>query len=173
MIKYEHKDITTVTRGIIGHGVNCQGAMGSGVALAIKTKWPDIYDSYMKFFNHFVEVNLKEQERKGTPINEIKFRSERLLGAVDTCVVGDGIVVVNCFTQNFFGADGVYKTSKYADPTAIGLCVEKLNIIANLYNIEEIYIPKIGSALGGLDWETEVEPVIEATGVDLTVCVWP
>ena len=49
MINYINKDITTVETGVIVHGVNCQGAMGSGVALAILKKWPTVYSEYKKF----------------------------------------------------------------------------------------------------------------------------
>ena len=42
------KDITTERHGLIIHGVNCQGVMGSGVALAIRNKWPVVYDEYKK-----------------------------------------------------------------------------------------------------------------------------
>lgn len=48
LVTYIVMDITTATRGIVVHGVNCQGVMGSGVALAIRTKWPQIFESYKK-----------------------------------------------------------------------------------------------------------------------------
>ena len=31
---------------IIGHQVNCQGVMGSGVAKQIKEKWPGVFSHY-------------------------------------------------------------------------------------------------------------------------------
>ena len=39
-------DITLESSGLIIQGVNCQGAMGSGIALAIKNRWPEVYDAY-------------------------------------------------------------------------------------------------------------------------------
>lgn len=30
----------------IAHGVNCQGAMGKGIALQFKARWPDMYQEY-------------------------------------------------------------------------------------------------------------------------------
>ena len=32
--------------GNIGHGVNCAGAMGKGIALEFKSRWPEMYKSY-------------------------------------------------------------------------------------------------------------------------------
>lgn len=39
-------DITDITEGLIVHQTNVNGAMGAGVALAIKKKWPLVYDEY-------------------------------------------------------------------------------------------------------------------------------
>ena len=36
------KDLTTVTDGIVAHGCNCAGGFGSGIAGAIKNKWPAV-----------------------------------------------------------------------------------------------------------------------------------
>ncbi len=40
MSKYVSGDIRCVSSGIIVHGCNAQGVMGSGVALALRTTWP-------------------------------------------------------------------------------------------------------------------------------------
>ena len=48
MINYLTKDITTVDRGIIAHGCNCQGVMGSGVARFLRDKYPQIFPEYAK-----------------------------------------------------------------------------------------------------------------------------
>src|SRR5271167_114181 len=45
-IKYLNKDITTVDEGIIAHGCNCQGVMGSGVARFLRDKYPQIFPYY-------------------------------------------------------------------------------------------------------------------------------
>lgn len=33
----------------IAHGVNCVGAMGAGIALDFKKRWPDLYEDYRAF----------------------------------------------------------------------------------------------------------------------------
>ena len=47
---FEKSDLTNSTAQIICHQVNCQGKMGSGVALAIRNKFPNVYNEYI--FKH-------------------------------------------------------------------------------------------------------------------------
>ena len=126
-------DITDETSGLILHGVNTQAAMGSGVALAIKNKWPIIYSEYMK-------------QGKG----------RHLLGSCHIINVEPGLYVANGYTQEFYGYDG----KRYADPDAVR------SVLYNAFkwcseNKIELKMPKIASARGGLDWPTEVVPLIE------------
>lgn len=135
MITYlENKDITTVERGVIAHGVNCQGVMGSGVALAIRHKWPVVYDRY-----------------KSIPTGKTVLGTAQLVDIKGD----DSLFVVNCFTQLFYGVGG-----KFADPKAIDSSLWDAYTWADYYHLD-LYIPKIGAGSGGLDWETEVLPIIE------------
>ena len=131
MINELYKDITSVTSGIVAHGVNCQKAMGSGVALAIKTKWPLIYEMYMA--------------------------SNTVLGDTDVIEVDDMLYVANCYTQEYYGNCGGVFASVDAITSSLRVVYEN----AKLYNIS-VNLPKIGSERGGLDWETEVLPIITA-----------
>ncbi len=129
------KDITTVSApAIIMHGVNCQGVMGSGVARTLYEKWPDVKTMYLKI-----------------PTDYMK------LGVVQFVMVEHNLWVYNCFTQEFFGKDG----KKYADPMAIRKCLSNLFYEATEKQIFDIYTPKIGCGLGGLDWEKDVLPEFE------------
>ncbi len=135
MISYVNKDITTVERGVLAHGVNCQGAMGSGVALAIKTKWPQIYVAYIN--------NPTGKEMLGT-------------AHVINVSEDSSLFVTNCYTQEFYGPGD----KKYASPEAIMKALESVFFFAAGYELP-VYLPKIGAGLGGLDWETEVLPIVE------------
>lgn len=154
MIKYINKDITTVNRGIVAHGVNCQGVMGSGVAVAIRNKWPTAFFVYKQFCDVF----------KGPTGGK--------LGMVQTVPVFDyEVVVANCFTQESYGGDGAV----YADIRAVKESLENLFAYAQHVNLP-IYLPKIGCGLGGLDWETQVEPIInelsdECEDINVFVCI--
>jgi O-acetyl-ADP-ribose deacetylase (regulator of RNase III) len=96
MIEYRNMDITTAEIGIVAHGVNCQKKMGSGVAKAIRDKWPNAYDCYMA--------------------------TDPKLGTINWAYIDDDLWIANCYTQNYYGYDG----KRYADPTYIKLCLASL-----------------------------------------------
>ena len=130
----EKRDITTVETGTIAHGVNCQGVMGSGVARALYDKWPEVKEDYLKF---------KDME----------------LGVVQTVQVEPSLYVVNCFTQEHYGRDG----RRYASPEAISEALDRVcNFVRKSpFLPEEIYLPRIGCGLGGLDWVRDVGPILQ------------
>ena len=49
-MKTIHDDLLGATHGIILHGCNAQGVMGSGVAKLIRAKWPGAYAAYRQAF---------------------------------------------------------------------------------------------------------------------------
>lgn len=147
MIEYITKDITTVERGIICHGVNCQHKMASGVAKAIRAKWPSAYTQYM-------------DSPKG----------KSMLGVASVVEVNPKLYIINCYTQIFYGYGG----GRYADPEGIRRAMVDAMTMAD-YQQLPIYMPKIGCGLGGLDWDREVKPIIENLNtfydqVDVFVC---
>ena len=149
MITLINQDITTVERGIIAHGVNAQGAMGSGVAGAIRKKWPIVYKEFKKM-----------------PTGKQMMGKMHLISVNDD----DTLFVANCYTQEFYGHSG-----KFADPLAIQ---ESLYLVFESADFRglPVYLPKIGAGLGGLSWEIEVVPVILSvtdvwSNVDTFVCV--
>lgn len=153
-MRYETKNITEIETGIIAHGVNCQCRMGSGVALAIRNKWPKAYDSYIAV--------PKEIQHK-------------FLGTAMIVMVGEfedenPLYVANCFTQLNYGRDNF----KYASPDAISSSLEQCFIFGITKGLD-LYIPKIGAGLGGLSWEIDVEPGIlkleDHYKTECTVCV--
>lgn len=132
-MEFIKEDITTINRGIIAHGVNCQRTMGSGVAKAIKDKWPEVYKEYMKYT-----------------------KGRHNLGKVNFVPVTANIWVANCFTQIYYGRN---PSTKYASPIAIRNCLLTVYPFA-ASNEMPVCLPKIGCGLGGLDWDTEVEPIV-------------
>jgi len=135
-----NSDITKVATGIIVQGVNCQRAMGSGLAKAIYTKWPIVREEFMQ--------------------------TEPEIGTVLCIKVANKLWVANCYTQEFYGYDG----RKYASVAAIDKC---LHHVCTGFGITKlpIHIAKIGCDLGGLDWITEVEPIIDSYAADFDITV--
>lgn len=133
-MQYIKKDITTVTRGIVAHGVNCKGVMGGGVALAIRNKWPPVFDLY---------ASVKP--------------SPDLLGQCQLVPVTSDVWVANCFTQIAYGRD---PNVKYASPHAIKRSLREAFAFAAADD-KPLYLPPIGCGLGGLSWNIDVRNIVE------------
>lgn len=136
LIKEILKDVTTVEEGVVLHGCNCSGtAYGSGVAGAIRRKWPDAYEAYKE--------NGGGKELLGT--TEFLMRCEH-----------PRLVIANGYTQENFGNDG----KRYADLDAVNSCVKAGIEYADAFDLP-LYMPKIGCGLGGLSWDDEVKTIVE------------
>lgn len=152
LFNIEHLDITTIETGAIAHGVNCQHAMGSGVAAAILRKWPNVRSQYMT-----------------------RGQGKMMLGQSDPVEVDEDrdITVYNCYTQLFFGPGD----KRYANAASIMIA---LNDVASDCDIENrpMYVPLIGCDLGGLDFKNDFLPILEQLMIlyptlNLTLCVYP
>ena len=132
MFVHHNTDLFSVEHYVIAHGVNCQGVMGSGIAKIIRKKWPEVYDSYIRF------------------CQKISHPSDRL-GLIDFTKCKGGPVVVNCFTQEYFGTDG----GKYMSYDAVDSCMMRMayHIENGIYGkVPYVAMPKIGAGLGGGHW---------------------
>jgi len=140
-IKYIKKDLTTVNHGIVAHGCNCQGKMGAGVAFDIRKKWPAAYYEYVD------RVHASGRNRAA------------LLGECQLVTIVDDTIsylaVANCFTQVYYGREA----KRYADPAAIHKALKIAMECAYIRDVP-LYMSRIGCSLGGLTWETDVEPLI-------------
>lgn len=132
-IEYVSGDITKAENGLIIHGVNCQRVMGSGLALHIKNKWPEVYNEYMK-----------------------QGQGKDMLGQTSIIMVDDKLFVANCYTQVNYGRK---EGHKYANIDAIDKCLESAFIFCSSEELT-LHVPKIGCGLGGLDWDNEVFPLV-------------
>ena len=148
MIEYRKGNLLDVTSGVIAHGVNCQGVMGSGVAKAIREKYPDVYRKYQKDVESW-------KEGFGATFGQ--------LGRVQFIGVSQKLVVANCFTQDFFGT-----LKRHVDYEAVAKCFYELNKRRDWYG--QLNIPKIGAGLGGGDWSV-IESIIKSE-YKADVIVW-
>jgi O-acetyl-ADP-ribose deacetylase (regulator of RNase III) len=138
-MKIVNKDITTADEPIIIHQVNCQNAMGSGVAKALFTKWYKVKSEYYAY-------------------NEMMFKlgytNEDLLGHILPIEVEENKIVINCYSQLTFGSDG----RQHTDYEAIKECFNKINVV---YDEPTVALPYMyGCGLGGGDWNV-VSKIIE------------
>lgn len=141
MIKIIKGDVTEAKESVIIHQVNCQGKMGSGVAKAIKEKFPEAYNVYIK------DVNFNDWS--GKPKTE-------LLGKYNLAFVHNREKkIINCFNQLYYGYDGKLYTDYKAFFNTF------LEVLKN--NDCDIAMPyKMGCDRGGADWDGVIYPFIEA-----------
>lgn len=138
MITEKKGDITTVTSGIILHGVNCQGVMGAGVAKAIRDKWPQVYDDYRSVW--------RGHAQQGWP--------GPLMGQVACSRINDNLAILSLFTQKNYGRD---MGRRYVSYDAIGKCLTE---VASSFTDADVHFPLIGCGLGGGHWPI-VREIIE------------
>jgi O-acetyl-ADP-ribose deacetylase (regulator of RNase III) len=128
--QHEHRqdsNITKVTSGVILHGCNAQGVMGSGVAKQLRAKYPDIYLDYV----HGISVASSNKEN---PLGQVYF----------SWVTPD-LYIANAVTQEFYGRDG----RQYVDYLALEQAVSKTVDFADRKNLP-VHVPYlIGAGLGG------------------------
>lgn len=122
---------------IIAHGCNTQGLMGAGFARQVADRFPYVKERYVAACRAGVFV----------------------LGYAQRVVdeVGD-VIVYNLGTQN--------QPGRHATPWGVYLSFANMleNAIRN--SVTRIAIPRIGAGIGGLDWDSQVVPMIEKARTD-------
>ena len=126
-------NILNQTEGLIVHGANAQGVMGSGLALQIKNRYPLAYTSY-----------------KNLPTGQDGMGACQIVRVTDTLYIG------NCITQLNYGRDGKI----YADLIAVKRSLDSAFFWCDLMK-QKLHTPEIGCGLGGLKWE-EVNAIFES-----------
>ena len=135
-VTFVKQDLTTSDANYICHQVNCRGAMNSGVAKAIREKWPIVYGTYSEYYK---KAMIKEE----------------LLGKILVVNLADYgpdswppcPAIINMFAQESYGYDGKRYTSYDAFWSCLGHireAVPKGSKIAFPY--------KIGCDRGGANW---------------------
>lgn len=117
MIKYIKGNLLNITNGIIMHGCNMQAVMGSGVALAIKQKYPENFEVYKQA--------LKTQTVK--------------LGDIVWYTPNADFSIANALTQQFYGRAGL----QYVDYNAVQSCFEAA-VKAAIASNKRLYFPMLG-----------------------------
>lgn len=135
-------DLTMADEVIICHQVNCKGKMGSGVALAIKNKFPKAFREYYELVQN----------------NRLNYaKSEALLGTVQYVAIeeqGKPVkYIANMFAQDGYGYRGVYTSIE-----AFKKCLEDINKVGVGCNIAFPW--KIGCVRGGADWDVVLNLIL-------------
>lgn len=143
MIEVIHANILTAKEDIIVQQVNCRGVMGAGLALAIRKKYPEVYDKYMIACN---TVN-----------------PEDLLGKVQKVITYDNKIIINMFSQLNYGRGSVQ-----TDYEAMRKCLYKIYLYAKLNKLTVAIPYNIGCGLAGGTW-AKVLNIIDKTFKDKSI----
>lgn len=149
MIQFKKGNILTVTEGIIFHGVNCKGVMGSGLALQIREKYPEVYEVY------------REQVR------EVSFLDEAsLLAKVQIVAVSETLEIGNIFSQVHYGR---VKGLRYVSYDALDNAFQTIK--ASCDKTTPLHFPRIGSGLAQGN-PAIIQLMIEQHLSDFNVFIW-
>lgn len=147
-IEYRDGNLLDSDLRLIAHGCNAKGVMGSGIALAIKERYPEAFWLYR---NRYEESGL-------------------ITGQVIPALCKDNRVVFNCITQATYGRD---PNVRYVDYDGVMKCVQEINrlvvefdepgSLGDFFTVaydREVGFPMIGAGLGNGDWHI-IEAIIE------------
>lgn len=117
----------------LAHGCNCQGVMGSGVAVGFRTRYPAMYEEYRR--------RCKAKPRQFNPGDVFLWKAE------------DQPWVFNLATQeNTWWSKATYATVEHT--------LAAMQQVAAAEAVTTIAILRIGAGLGGLSWP-KVRAIIE------------
>lgn len=134
-------------RVIVCHQVNCQGVMGAGLAKQIRTRFPQVFDQYVKACFNATQAS-------------------DLLGRVQIVPVikEAGYSIANIFGQNRYGRNGCY-----TDYDALRKAFREIGRCEGAV----IRIPfKMGCGLGGGHWPTVLQIIRETLCPKCRVEIW-
>lgn len=163
MVTFHNGNILDSGADIICHQVNCQGAMNSGVAKAIRQKWPKVYTEY-KAKCDYEEATVNDLYGKyESPIDW----SECLLGDIQVVLVDENKAVINMFAQQYYG----YDQKRYTSYDAFWYCLGRIKRVINPE--KTIAFPaRIGCVRGGANWNVILTMIEEVLGTDYNVEIW-
>lgn len=159
MVTFHNGNILDSGADIICHQVNCQGKMNSGVAKAIRDKWPEVYIKYMESN----EVIWDKAHEHGRMI------WNHMLGQIQVVFIADKktMAVVNMFAQENYGYDG----RRYTSYDAFWSCLGEIKRTINP-GLRIAFPARIGCVRGGANWNVILKMIEEVLGEDYNVEIW-
>lgn len=139
-------DLLAVSEGVLVHGCNAQGVMRSGVAKAIRRRWPAAFAAYRAA--HRAPGGL-------------------VPGTVSFAQVGERLWIANAVTQHRYGYDGAC----YVDEDAVHVCFEQVARFCAAHGGLPVHFPRIGCGLGGGQWH-RIAPRIVSAAAGCALHLW-
>lgn len=163
MIYFHKGDLLKTNYQYICHQVNCQGKMNSGVAKAIREKWPVVFEKYQEWYNEWCRI--ARDDYGGC--EEGLSGSDLMLGHGLVVPVAQNQWVINIAAQNDYGYDG----RRYTSYDAFWSCLEKIK--DTIPKGSEIAFPDhIGCCRGGANWLVISAMIDAVLGEDYEVHIY-
>lgn len=159
MVQYKTGNLLEVDADcIICHQVNCRGAMNSGIAKAIRQKWPKVYKEYMAKTTDVMVIGQGSEEHSLL----------HMFGLIQPVYVPEeNRMIINMFAQEGYGYDGRRYTSYDAFWSCLGEIKKYITPGA------KIGFPyRIGCGLGGANWQVIETMIYEVLGKDYDVYIY-
>ena len=166
MIRYVNGDVRSqefnAKHRVIPHCCNDQGLMGSGVAAALVSKWPEVREDYIKHYQSTGRLRLGSIIAVPIPTD-------------DTCVVNMIAQHKTMVCRNEQGtavAEDGWPPIRYV---ALMECMNRVNDLINKVHKgdAEIHCPKFGADLAGGEWNAIEGMIHEIWGEhNVTICVY-
>ena len=147
MIKIIGGSLLDATEDILCHQVNCQGVMGSGIALALRNNYPNLYESYYNFCLYCNKVHA--------------------LGGAQFVEQEDGHIVANLFGQYDYGRKNIL----YTNYTELEVAFVRLRNYAVENNLSIAMPYGISCGLANGDWQI-VYKMIERVFYNIDVTLY-
>lgn len=150
-------NLLAVREGIIVHGCNAQGVMGSGVAAAVRETYPGAYDAYRAAYDQTRQAGGKSLQ----------------LGRVVWYTVSKEppkLAIANAITQEFFGSTPGHR---YVSYDAVRDAFRRIAAVAREHQLP-VHYPLIGAGLAQGDWSVIADIIdTELEGIEHTVWTLP
>lgn len=137
--------------GIIVHGCNAQGVMGSGFADTLRKTYPGAYRIYRQAY-----------EKDGLHLGEVHYYRHPI--ELD----GSQVIIANAITQQYYGRD---KSVVYVDYPAVSKCFESVAKLARVTGLP-VHFPLVGCGLANGQWNEVSSRIEQALGPDIDKTLW-
>lgn len=166
MITKKIGNLLAVERGILVHGCNCLGMMGSGVARLIRDKWTGVYLAYR---DEYCATGLKlgDVQFIGSALQSRAARANRHLSK-EILELPKDLIVANAMTQYDCGH---HPDVVYADYDAIFAAFARIRLVARDTGLP-VHFPLIGCGLANGKWDRVSEMIEAALGDDIEAILW-
>ena len=163
MLYFHNGNVLNTNCQYICHQVNCLGKMNSGIAKAIREKWPVVYKEYQNWYDHWCQTVLDDYGG----CEDYPSPSEVMLGRILMVKVDNDQTVINMAAQQYYGYDG----RRYTSYDAFWSCLGKIK--DTIPKGSSIAFPcGIGCVRGGANWLVISAMIDAVLGEDYEVHIY-